>query len=60
MGGKVIAWVGGWWDVLRYPDIADIDLGMGSMAKLLKESIICSLESDIGVVAEQEATLSQK
>ena len=59
MGGKVIACVGCWWGVLRYADIADIDLGIGSMDKLLKESIICSLESDIGV-AEQEATFSQK
>ena len=44
--------------MLRYADIADIDLGIGSIDKLLKESIICSLEFDIGV-AEQEATLSQ-
>lgn len=34
--------------------MAEVDLGTGSMDKLLKESIICSLESDIGV-AEQEA-----
>ena len=46
--------------MLRYADIAEVDLvGIASMDKLLKESIICSLESDIGV-AEQEAALSQK
>jgi hypothetical protein len=50
--------MGCWGGVLRYADIADIDLGIGSMARLLNESIICSLKSDIGV-AEQEATLSQ-
>ena len=42
--------------MLRYADIADIDLGIGSMDKLLKDSIIWSF--DIGV-AEQDATLSQ-
>ena len=42
--------------MVRYADIADIDLGIGSMDRLLKESISCSF--DIGV-AEQEATLSQ-
>ena len=49
---------GGGGGMVRYADIADIDLGIGSMDKLLNESIICSLQSDIGV-AVQGATLSQ-
>jgi hypothetical protein len=58
VGGKDIACVG-CWGVLRYADIAEVDLvGIPSIDKLLKESIICSLESDIGVV-EQEATLTK-